>query len=255
MSPELKFCVQIPALPIVFVEGELTHAFAGELRHAIAQLIEGGHRHIALDMQRVPLADEAGLSALQDAARRLHKLGGNLQLLRPASALVEALESANALGDLRIQPASNYTYCPEPIIEPADVAWEVHRIESTAALLNGAEVRRMVQEAGLAVGFDELTVNDLQLAVGEAVANAVRHGSPDPERSRIAVSCLRARGLLVVEVHDQGHGFDPDAVPLPRTRELQEGGMGIFLMRSLMDAVLYTPTHPGTLVRLFRSLE
>jgi serine/threonine-protein kinase RsbW len=57
---------------------------------------------------------------------------------------------------------------------------------------------------------------------------------------------------LVVEVRDQGKGFDLDACTVDASIDTidREDGRGLFLMRKLMDRVELVPAHPGTTVRL-----
>lgn len=79
----------------------------------------------------------------------------------------------------------------------------------------------------------------LRAAVGEAVANAVRHGNRcDPAR-RVRVTAEVGPGGIRVSVQDEGEGFDPGAVPDP-TGPAGRGrtdGRGLFLLRRLADEV------------------
>jgi len=81
---------------------------------------------------------------------------------------------------------------------------------------------------------------DFEIALHEAVANAVLHGNKaDPTRSvRVRLYGQPGYGVIVA-VRDQGNGFDPNAVPDPRTQDrihLQHG-RGLFLVRQLTDHV------------------
>ncbi len=83
---------------------------------------------------------------------------------------------------------------------------------------------------------------EIEVALTEALANAVEHGCEhDPEkRVEIWVGCDRERGLLIV-VRDPGAGFDPTQIPSPVEGEkiFAEGGRGIYLINRLMDDVRY----------------
>jgi serine/threonine-protein kinase RsbW len=81
---------------------------------------------------------------------------------------------------------------------------------------------------------------DVEIALREAVTNAVLHGNKaDPEK-RVAICCEVGLGSGVsVIVRDEGQGFDPANVSDPTTTENIESdhGRGIYLMRALMDEV------------------
>jgi serine/threonine-protein kinase RsbW len=81
---------------------------------------------------------------------------------------------------------------------------------------------------------------EIELALQEALANAVVHGcEEDPcKEVQISVGCDKQRGVLVV-VRDPGGGFDPDQLPSPVIGEaiFEDHGRGIFLINRLMDEV------------------
>jgi serine/threonine-protein kinase RsbW len=83
-------------------------------------------------------------------------------------------------------------------------------------------------------------VPGVEIALREALANAVLHGNRNVEDKRVLVRayCDPDQGVLIV-VRDEGAGFDPEGVPDPRRKDRRElsHGRGIFLMRELMDHV------------------
>ena len=80
--------------------------------------------------------------------------------------------------------------------------------------------------------LEDETVNDLKLAVTEACTNSVRHAYGDTSGSVDIVYELHD-DRLVVEVSDDGTGFDPNR--LEDSGELTEGGLGIAIIRALVD--------------------
>jgi serine/threonine-protein kinase RsbW len=98
-------------------------------------------------------------------------------------------------------------------------------------------------------GFSEEEVADIRLAAGEALGNAVEHGK-SVRSSGFSVRCTFDGEQLIVEVHDNGSGFSAFAEDLGVAPIERERGLGIYLMRRLMDDVSYS--HNGTLVRLAR---
>ena len=95
-------------------------------------------------------------------------------------------------------------------------------------------------------------------AVGEAYNNIVLHGyagrTPGPIRMKIR-NCSRS---VRVEISDTGESFDPAQAPPPDLASLPESGIGIFLMRSMVDEISYVAGCPNVLTlvkRLDRSCD
>jgi serine/threonine-protein kinase RsbW len=108
-----------------------------------------------------------------------------------------------------------------------------------AAIANArANVTRDLEERG----FSDLTVFAVELAVGEALTNAFKHGHHCSTDKRIHMAYAIDDGCITVVVTDEGLGFDPTTVPDPTNpnRLTQPWGRGIFLMRHYMDEVVYS---------------
>jgi serine/threonine-protein kinase RsbW len=81
---------------------------------------------------------------------------------------------------------------------------------------------------------------EIQLALREALVNAIVHGNQEDPQKRLHVRCrLTTDGEVSMTVQDEGPGFDHDAVADPTAPEnrLRAHGRGISLMRALMDEV------------------
>jgi serine/threonine-protein kinase RsbW len=81
---------------------------------------------------------------------------------------------------------------------------------------------------------------DIELALQEAIANAVIHGNGEKPHKRVYVMCrCNIDGEVSITVCDQGAGFKNCSVPDPTTREnrMCTRGRGIYLMQALMDEV------------------
>ncbi len=98
-------------------------------------------------------------------------------------------------------------------------------------------------------------IDDLKLAVSEACTNAIEAHDAAGSSERVLVRCLAGADTLEVCVEDRGHGFDPTGLPdhPPVTdpdRLKYERGLGIPLIKALVDEVEFKPTAEGTAVRL-----
>jgi serine/threonine-protein kinase RsbW len=90
-------------------------------------------------------------------------------------------------------------------------------------------------------GWTKEEIFGVHLAVEEALVNAIRHGNGSDHRKEVQVSCKVAPSRLIVEITDEGGGFNPDHVPDCTAEENlhRPGGRGIMLMRSYMSRVEY----------------
>lgn len=115
------------------------------------------------------------------------------------------------------------------------------------------DVRRRVLTLARSVGLDRDSLEAIETAVGEAALNAVKHGRPPLGRGILKVRCINQKRAFVVEVTDQGPGFQPSDVPSPVAERLKPSGYGIALMRGLVDKVTFRkgPVR-GTTVRLVK---
>jgi serine/threonine-protein kinase RsbW len=80
----------------------------------------------------------------------------------------------------------------------------------------------------------------VELALDEALANAIRHGCKnDPTKQVQCIVTTDARGEVVIAVRDPGPGFEPSKVPNPLEGEnmFKGSGRGVYLINQLMDEV------------------
>ncbi len=102
-------------------------------------------------------------------------------------------------------------------------------------------------------GVTEEAAFGIEMAVREAVTNAMVHGNQEDEAKLVEVIFNCRGNELEVEVGDQGAGFDPSDVPDPTdpANILKTSGRGIFLMRTFMDQVEWLARpEGGTAVRM-----
>lgn len=104
-------------------------------------------------------------------------------------------------------------------------------------------------------GVSEEAMFGIDMAVREAVTNAVIHGNRQDENKTVDVTLKSSPDAVEISVHDQGPGFNPEEVPDPTAAEniLKSSGRGIFFMRTFMDEVDWSiRPEGGTTVRMLK---
>jgi serine/threonine-protein kinase RsbW len=102
---------------------------------------------------------------------------------------------------------------------------------------------------------DELLA-DLKLALTEAASNSVRHAYGDKDAGVVDISYQLFSDRLVIEVTDEGEGFDPEEAE-GNAAELSEGGLGIAIIRAIADDVEFgaQPGGKGSRLRFEKALN
>ena len=107
------------------------------------------------------------------------------------------------------------------------------------------EIRDFVGKIAREGGFSEKDVYNIQLATDEAASNMIEHSYENIPDGVIDLSCGMESEQIRIVLIDYGEPFDPSAIPMPDLKadlsDRKIGGLGIFLMRKLMDEVHYEP--------------
>ena len=118
------------------------------------------------------------------------------------------------------------------------------------------QICAFVAEAAAEAGLDEADSNRCQLAVDEACTNVIEHGYEGENRGQIEIICEPRDGELTITIQDWARRFDPGSVPEPKldadVEELGIGGLGLYFMRQVMDAVEFSYENGGNRVTLIK---
>jgi len=111
------------------------------------------------------------------------------------------------------------------------------------------EIREFVAQTARAGGFNEKEIYSLQLAADEAASNIIEHAYEGISGADFDVTCDMRSDTLTITMRDTGRPFNPSNVRQPNLKadlsERQIGGLGLYLMRKLMDEVHYI-SNPKT---------
>ena len=117
-------------------------------------------------------------------------------------------------------------------------------------------VRDVAERVARLAGLDREEVSGFKLAVDEACTNVLRHAYGNDTTRRLLLSFATGEESLVVTLHDFGRGFDPDSLNPPDPDSLTPGGLGLHLIRAVMDDIDYTHSEiEGNTLRLTKKLN
>ncbi len=229
-------------------------AIVPDLRRALEGALDSGCTNVVLDLDEVTYADSSALGMLVWLDHQLQPTDGRLVLAGARRDIMRILElsglvvvassiavspSVNeALGGLELPPISTELLWEREVVLASDVDMLAGAREEVCLILEP-------------LGFSESVLFDMKVAVGEALANAIRHGAPVGKEGVVEVRISAYDDRVVLEVQDNGSGFDgchsgSDDVYAPN-------GRGIMFMRALMDQVEFECSpQGGTLVRLVK---
>ena len=131
-----------------------------------------------------------------------------------------------------------------------------------AELDNLDEFVNFVIEHSAEVGFDKRTINKIRLAFEEAVVNVINYAYPNNDGTvEIVCSPVIADGIkkgIEIKLIDSGIAFDPIGKDDPDTSLPAEhrpiGGLGIFMVKKIMDGLNYSRTDNKNILTMIKNL-
>ncbi|MEN6357562.1 MAG: ATP-binding protein [Armatimonadota bacterium] len=241
----------------LIISSDLCYENAADVLQTIASSLISKPCEIRLDMSRVNLIDSSGLRALLQSRRLCEESNVNFSLMCVCAAVERVIAMsgfAGVFGLRQIEQVASRFGADGAVVPESDV-WKVMEFQSVSESLMVSVLRGRVMDAASDAGASGDIFCDIQIAVGEALTNAFRHGSPNKGVDKIKLRCMTCSRAIVIEIEDEGDPFDPDAIHEPDPSHLRDHGMGIFLMRRAMDVVEFSINCPGNRVRMIKWLS
>jgi len=95
----------------------------------------------------------------------------------------------------------------------------------------------------------------INLVLTEAMANVILHANAGDPAREVHISIAIIGHSLVIRVFDEGCGFDVETLPSPGLKALDEHGRGVYIIRSLMDHVVYRKLDAGHVLEMTKRLN
>ena len=222
---------------------------AADLPDEVDRCLDTGASAVVVDLDPWKPIDDLGLSALRAAAEAFESAGGELVVAVEEPDAREALAGAGLMRAIPSAPGPPGGDAEAPLRAPDHPRWE-HEFTFPATTRQLRAARRRVAAFAEVAGLDGPDLFELSVAVAEALANAVVHGSPRGADDDVRVRFFCYEDEVAVEVVDSGDGMS--ATPICEPAAAATSGRGIHFMRALADAVQYTCGPMGTRVLLVK---
>lgn len=221
-------------LSVVRMSGEVDYNNCREAVSYINQLM--GQRKIAtcMEMDSLKFIDGRGLIALSIIAAESRRSGIPVKITSLNTHAANILKIAGVWNEFEI-PEDVHIKPTEPLCASStgtlDLDIQPGRNECRLA-------RNSIAAFGYQMGFSEEELDDIRWAIGEALSNAVRHGTPSNES--IKIMCQADENQLQIVMQYPSEQFDPNDVPVPSMDLSCESGMGIHFIKLIMDSLDYS---------------
>ena len=117
------------------------------------------------------------------------------------------------------------------------------KLEIKSRTENLAEIREFINSAAEDSGFSKEAIDNIILAVDEACTNIIKHAYKYFPDGKIILTLKTDKNTFTIDIIDYGKSFEPGLVPNPDLQkyfdEKRVGGLGMYLMKTLMDDVKY----------------
>lgn len=131
---------------------------------------------------------------------------------------------------------------------PANSTYMKMHVQGSSETL--ALIRRVINACVQHLNLSAALLNDIKLATTEACTNVIKHAYKFDESMGFDLEIRTSKEVFVIEVFYEDPGFVPENIPVPNLKEIKEGGLGVFIIRNIMDYVDYATEADSGRVRL-----
>lgn len=135
---------------------------------------------------------------------------------------------------------------------------QIQTLSVEASTEHLAKVRDFVAAHAEKIGLSQKDISEIRLAVDEAYTNIIKHAYKDSMEKKVKIKIGSDTDRLWISLMDEGKSFDPSTYSEPdlikRIKEKKRGGMGVYLIRKLMDQVQYSRKGQTNEIRMVKNL-
>ncbi|HEY9828721.1 MAG TPA: ATP-binding protein [Stenomitos sp.] len=102
----------------------------------------------------------------------------------------------------------------------------------------------------------EILAHHLNVVLTEALVNAIKHANAGDPEKYVNISIKISKNELLICVYDKGQGFDLESVHSPcfDKNNLEEAGRGLYIIKTLMDSVVYRNVDDGNVLEIKKTI-
>lgn len=119
-------------------------------------------------------------------------------------------------------------------------------------------IRDFIKNTALSLGYSNAVIGNIILAVDEACTNIIKHAYKYSPSGDIQIELNRINNKFIITILDNGIEFDPNLIPEPDIKEYYKqrriGGLGMYLMKKMMDEVVYSKYKNKNQVKMVKYL-
>lgn len=239
------------------LHGDIDIVSVPDIRAQAERLLGAGCTSLVLDLSDVDYLDSSALGLIVWLDRLLAPRAGKLVLAGAGRNVARILEMSGLIGIApSISAAGDARAALDALEMPPreDTPLWAQSMTVVADVTRLGDMRARVCGLLATTGMSGAAIFDMRVAVGEAIANAMRHGSPAGSQDEVRVDVAAYRDRVAVVVTDVGEGFDGT---LLHSEDLYaSSGRGVMFMRSLMDRVDFQQQRGGgTSVTLIKHID
>ena len=135
---------------------------------------------------------------------------------------------------------------------------QIQTLSVEASTKHLAEVRDFVAAHAKNIGLSDKDISEIRLAVDEAYTNIIKHAYNNHGTEKVNIEIGSDAQKLWISLIDEGESFDPKTYSEPdlmqRIKDKKRGGMGVYLIRKVMDQVQYNRKGQKNEIRMVKKL-
>lgn len=136
---------------------------------------------------------------------------------------------------------------------------ERHTLTLTNKISELGKIRDSLEHLGEAWGIDPQTCMSVNLALEEAFTNVVNYAFETSAPQEVIIDMQKTEAQIIITITDEGRPYDPTKSPEPDislpAEERPVGGLGIFLIRKIMDEVIYERNENKNQLTLIKNMN